>query len=107
MDGWTNGGQPVCLLSPPTAGPAAARDAHRYSGGAGVAAAFGGLSASLAELLSSFSVLGKDAFTSSMHSAGRVYENISDRGRNMLVHTVRIYVVCKTYRTYVATLKIA
>ena len=44
--------------------------AHRN----GAAAAFGGLSASLAELLSSSSVLGKDAFTSSMHSA--VYENI-------------------------------
>ena len=69
-----------------------------------VAAAFGGLSASLAELLSSFSVLGKDAFTSSMHSAECM--KISDRGRNMLVHTVRIY-VCKTYRTYVVTLKIA
>ena len=102
MDGWTNGGQPVCLLLPPTAGPAAA---NRYSGGAWVAAAaFGGLSASLAELLSSFSVLGKDAFTSSMHSAECM--KISDRGRNMLVHTVRIY-VCKTYRTYVVTLKIA
>ena len=65
------------------------------------AAAFGGLSASLAELLSSSSVLGKDAFTSSMHSAECM--KISDRGRNMLVHTVRIY-VCKTY---VVTLKIA
>ena len=80
------------------------RAAHRYSGGAGVAAAFGGLSASLAELLSSSSVLGKDAFTSSMHSAECM--KISDRGRNMLVHTVRIY-VCKTYRIYVVTLKIA
>ena len=65
---------------------------------------FGGLSASLAELLSSSSVLGKDAFTSSMHSAECM--KISDRGRNMLVHTVRIY-VCKTYRIYDVTLKIA
>ena len=105
MDGWTNGGQPVCLLSPPTAGPATAPPTVRAARGAWVAAAaFGGLSASLAELLSSFSVLGKDAFTSSMHSAECM--KISDRGRNMLVHTVRIY-VCKTYRTYVVTLKIA
>ena len=78
---------------------ACCRASHRQSGGAWVAAAaFGGLSASLAELLSSFSVLDKDAFTSSMHSAG-VYENIRQRAQYACAYCSYLYVVCKTYRT--------